>query len=79
MVALTTRRSSLLAVPTPWAAATPVSSRGSILWSTVLIPDRSGFEGPWTFSPVTFSNEYYRLLLEEPWVWRKWYVTHARK
>jgi len=34
--------------------------------------DRSGFEGPWTFSPVTVSNEYYRLLLEEKWVWRKW-------
>lgn len=21
--------------------------------------DRSGFEGPWTFSPVTFSNQFY--------------------
>ncbi|TFY62568.1 hypothetical protein EVJ58_g3782 [Rhodofomes roseus] len=34
--------------------------------------DRSGFEGPWTFSPVTVSNEYYRLLLDEKWIWRKW-------
>jgi cytochrome c peroxidase len=34
--------------------------------------DRSGFEGPWTFSPVTFSNQYFTLLLEEPWQWRKW-------
>ncbi|KZT71830.1 class II peroxidase [Daedalea quercina L-15889] len=34
--------------------------------------DRSGFDGPWTFSPVTVSNEYFRLLLEEKWVWRKW-------
>ncbi|KAI0036967.1 cytochrome c peroxidase [Vararia minispora EC-137] len=34
--------------------------------------DRSGFDGPWTFSPVTISNEYYRLLLDEKWVWRKW-------
>ncbi|KAI0929950.1 heme peroxidase [Taiwanofungus camphoratus] len=34
--------------------------------------DRSGFEGPWTFSPVTVSNEYYRLLFDEKWVWRKW-------
>ncbi|CCL98714.1 uncharacterized protein FIBRA_00718 [Fibroporia radiculosa] len=34
--------------------------------------DRSGFEGPWTFSPVSVSNEYFRLLLEEKWVWRKW-------
>ncbi|KAF2461678.1 heme peroxidase [Lineolata rhizophorae] len=34
--------------------------------------DRSGFEGPWTFSPITFTNEYYRLLVEEKWHWRKW-------
>ena len=30
--------------------------------------DRSGFVGPWTRSPTTFSNEYFRLLLEEAWV-----------
>jgi len=30
--------------------------------------DRSGFDGPWTNSPTTFSNEYYRVLLEEKWV-----------
>ncbi|GJJ06430.1 hypothetical protein Clacol_000622 [Clathrus columnatus] len=35
-------------------------------------PDRSGFEGPWTFSPTTFTNHFYKLLLEEKWVWRKW-------
>jgi len=34
--------------------------------------DRSGFEGPWTFSPTTFSNEYFRLLLEEKWTKRRW-------
>jgi len=34
--------------------------------------DRSGFEGPWTFSPVTFSNEYFKLLFDEKWNWRKW-------
>lgn len=34
--------------------------------------DRSGFDGPWTFSPVTFSNEYFRLLVEEKWVPRQW-------
>ena len=34
--------------------------------------DRSGFEGPWTFAPTTFSNEYFRLLLSEKWVERKW-------
>lgn len=34
--------------------------------------DRSGFEGPWTFSPTTFSNEFYNLLWNEKWQWRKW-------
>lgn len=34
--------------------------------------DRSGFDGPWTHSPVTFSNEYYKLLLESKWSKRKW-------
>jgi cytochrome c peroxidase len=34
--------------------------------------DRSGFEGPWTFSPTTVTNDYYKLLLSEKWVWRKW-------
>lgn len=34
--------------------------------------DRSGFEGPWTFSPTMLTNDYYRLLLEESWQWKKW-------
>lgn len=34
--------------------------------------DRSGFDGPWTFSPVTFSNQYFALLRDEPWQWKKW-------
>ncbi|KAH7889082.1 heme peroxidase [Phlebopus sp. FC_14] len=34
--------------------------------------DRSGFEGPWTFSPTTFTNDFYKLLFDEKWVWRKW-------
>ncbi|CAE6424889.1 unnamed protein product [Rhizoctonia solani] len=34
--------------------------------------DRSGFDGPWTFSPTTLTNEFYRLLLNEKWQWRKW-------
>ncbi|TIA89365.1 hypothetical protein E3P99_02145 [Wallemia hederae] len=34
--------------------------------------DRSGFEGPWTFSPVTFSNQFYRLLLDSDWQVKKW-------
>ena len=35
-------------------------------------PDRSGFDGPWSFSPTVVSNDYYRLLLGEKWVYRKW-------
>ncbi|KZT43589.1 heme peroxidase [Sistotremastrum suecicum HHB10207 ss-3] len=34
--------------------------------------DRSGFEGPWTFSPTTFTHDYFKLLFDEKWVWRKW-------
>ncbi|GAA5863982.1 hypothetical protein JCM1840_000657 [Sporobolomyces johnsonii] len=34
--------------------------------------DRSGFDGPWSFSPTTFSNEYFRLLFDEKWQERKW-------
>lgn len=34
--------------------------------------DRSGFEGPWTFSPTTLTNDYYKLLMEEKWSYRKW-------
>lgn len=34
--------------------------------------DRSGFDGPWSFSPTVMSNDYYRLLLGEKWNYRKW-------
>jgi len=34
--------------------------------------DRSGFEGPWTRAPTTFSNEYFKVLLNEKWTERKW-------
>ncbi|KAF2184413.1 class II peroxidase [Zopfia rhizophila CBS 207.26] len=34
--------------------------------------DRSGYDGPWTFSPTTLTNDYYKLLLEEKWSWKKW-------
>ncbi|KAI8822211.1 mitochondrial putative cytochrome c peroxidase [Fimicolochytrium jonesii] len=34
--------------------------------------DRSGFDGPWTFSPTTFSNDYFKRLLGETWVVKKW-------
>jgi len=33
--------------------------------------DRSGFTGPWTFSPTTLTNDYYKLLLDEKWQWKK--------
>jgi cytochrome c peroxidase len=33
--------------------------------------DRSGFVGPWTNAPTTFSNEFFRVLLEEKWVKEK--------
>jgi len=34
--------------------------------------DRSGFLGPWTRAPTTFSNEFYRVLLQEKWTEKKW-------
>ena len=30
-------------------------------------PTRSGYWGPWSNAETTFSNEYFRLLLEEKW------------
>jgi cytochrome c peroxidase len=29
--------------------------------------DRSGWEGPWTNAPTTFSNLYFKELLENKW------------
>lgn len=34
--------------------------------------DRSGFSGPWTRAEWTFSNEFYRELLETKWTLKKW-------
>ncbi|KAI4226440.1 MAG: hypothetical protein L6R36_003156 [Xanthoria steineri] len=34
--------------------------------------DRSGFDGPWSFSPTVVTNDYYKLLLNEKWNFRKW-------
>ncbi|KAF3171766.1 heme peroxidase [Orbilia oligospora] len=34
--------------------------------------DRSGFDGPWTFSPTMLTNDYYKLLVNEKWNWKKW-------
>jgi cytochrome c peroxidase len=36
----------------------------------------SGYWGPWTFAEATFSNEYFRLLVEEKWTVKK---THEGK
>ncbi|PHH53284.1 Cytochrome c peroxidase, mitochondrial [Ceratocystis fimbriata CBS 114723] len=33
---------------------------------------RSGFDGPWTFSPTVMTNDFYTLLLDEKWQQRKW-------
>jgi cytochrome c peroxidase len=38
--------------------------------------DRSGYDGPWTFSPTVLTNDYYSLLLDEKWQWRKWNGPH---
>ncbi|KAI5297667.1 heme peroxidase [Ascosphaera atra] len=35
-------------------------------------PDRSGFDGPWDFSPINFSNDFFQLLVDEKWQFRKW-------
>lgn len=35
-------------------------------------PSRSGFDGPWSRSPLKFNNYYYKHLLEETWTERKW-------
>ncbi|KAL2757117.1 hypothetical protein ACRALDRAFT_2101603 [Sodiomyces alcalophilus JCM 7366] len=34
--------------------------------------DRSGYDGPWTFSPTVFTNDFFKLLLDEKWQWKKW-------
>ena len=34
--------------------------------------DRSGFEGPWSRSPTTFSNQYFIFLRDEVWTEKKW-------
>jgi len=35
-------------------------------------PDRSGYSGPWTRSEITFSNDYFRELIENKWTEKKW-------
>lgn len=35
-------------------------------------PTRSGYSGPWTRAEWTFSNEYFRELVENKWTKKKW-------
>lgn len=34
--------------------------------------DRSGYHGPWTRAPTSFTNEYFRELIENKWTKKKW-------
>ena len=34
--------------------------------------DRSGYSGPWTFSPTVMTNDFFQLLLSEKWQVKKW-------
>lgn len=34
--------------------------------------DRSGYTGHWTFSPTVLTNEYYKMLINEKWNFKKW-------
>lgn len=34
--------------------------------------DRSGYVGPWTRAPTSFSNEFFRELLENTWTKKRW-------
>ncbi|RKP19149.1 heme peroxidase [Rozella allomycis CSF55] len=35
-------------------------------------PERSGYKNPWTRAPTTFSNEYFKQLLETKWTKKNW-------
>lgn len=34
--------------------------------------DRSGFDGPWTFSPTVLTNDFFQYLTDRKWHWKKW-------
>ena len=34
--------------------------------------DRSGFDGPWTNSPITFTNAFFKELFDNKWNEKKW-------
>jgi catalase (peroxidase I) len=35
-------------------------------------PDRSGYSGPWTYTPTRFSNQYFKLLKVLKWKKKQW-------
>ncbi|KAJ3018002.1 UNVERIFIED_CONTAM: L-ascorbate peroxidase 3 [Siphonaria sp. JEL0065] len=35
-------------------------------------PDRSGYSGPWTNTPTRFSNQFFKLLINEKWTKKDW-------
>lgn len=67
----TTKRSLRLLVHMPLGAATLTGKFALTDYCLYAIIKRiacscsSGFEGPWTFSPITFTNDFYTLLLSE--------------
>jgi len=68
-----TRRLSLWPVLTLSDDATLTGEFG--IMSLLSVSDNhtsSGFDGPWTFSPTTLTNDFYKLLFDEKWVWKKW-------
>jgi cytochrome c peroxidase len=70
-----TKRLSRLPVLTPLVAATETGRyliAPTLEWSMTVSLCSSGFEGPWTFSPTTLTNDFYKLLFDEKWVWKKW-------
>ena len=70
-----TKRSLPSLVLMPLAAAIQTGkyqNARALEFLTMVSLSRSGFQGPWTFSPTTLTNDYYKLLFEERWVWKKW-------
>lgn len=70
-----TKRLLRLPVLTPLVAATETGNyliAPTLQRSMTVSLYSSGFEGPWTFSPTTLTNDFYKLLFDEKWVWKKW-------
>jgi len=66
-----------ISLPSPvhitWVVAIKIGKRCLSVDVAIANSDSSsGFEGPWTFSRITVTNDYFKLLFDETWVWRKW-------